>query len=74
MKQYDIEEYETGTGMTPLGEWLLGLKDERAQAMIHVRIRGLLLETLAIGKISKELKEFLRCVNITARAIAYFLL
>ncbi|MBT5306407.1 MAG: type II toxin-antitoxin system RelE/ParE family toxin [Candidatus Scalindua sp.] len=39
MKQYDVEEYETITGKTPFGEWLLNLKDERAQAKIRARIR-----------------------------------
>ena len=39
MKQYDIEEYETITGKTPFGDWLLNLKDEMAQAKIRARIR-----------------------------------
>ncbi len=39
MKQYDIEEYENVTGKAPFGEWLLDLKDERAQARIRARIR-----------------------------------
>ncbi len=39
VKLYDIEEYETITGRTPFGEWLLNLKDEMAQAKIRARIR-----------------------------------
>ena len=38
MEQYDIEEYETVSGKAPFGEWLLGLKDGRAQAKIRARI------------------------------------
>ncbi|GJQ58359.1 MAG: type II toxin-antitoxin system RelE/ParE family toxin [Candidatus Scalindua sp. AMX11] len=38
MKKYDIEEYETSSGKAPFGEWLLSLKDERAQAKIRARI------------------------------------
>ncbi len=38
MNQYDIEEYETASGKAPFGEWLLNLKDERAQAKIRARI------------------------------------
>jgi putative addiction module killer protein len=36
---YDVEEYVTADGRAPFGEWLLGLKDKRAQAKLHARIR-----------------------------------
>jgi len=75
MKQYDVEEYETITGKTPFGEWLLNLKDERAQAKIRARIRRASFgETLEIGKISRALREFLRCANITVLVIESFTL
>lgn len=36
---YEIEEYVTEDGKVPFGDWLLGLKDKRAQAKVHARIR-----------------------------------
>jgi len=36
---YDIEEYVTDDDKAPFGDWLLGLKDKRAQAKLRARIR-----------------------------------
>ncbi len=36
---YDIEEYVAPDGKSPFSEWLLDLKDKRAQAKIRARIR-----------------------------------
>lgn len=35
---YEIEEYVTEDAKAPFGQWLLGLKDKRAQAKIRARI------------------------------------
>jgi putative addiction module killer protein len=35
---YAIEEYQTVDGKKPFGEWLLDLKDKRAQAKLRARI------------------------------------
>lgn len=35
---YDIEEYVTSDGDSPFGQWLLGLKDARAQAKIRAKL------------------------------------
>ena len=35
---YEIEEYIASNGKSPFAEWLLGLKDERAQAKIRARL------------------------------------
>ena len=37
--KYEVEEYTDPRGVAPFGEWLLGLKDKRAQARILARIR-----------------------------------
>ena len=36
---YEIEEYVTADGKVPFSDWLLGVKDKRAQAKVHARIR-----------------------------------
>ena len=35
---YEVEEYVTKHGTTPFGQWLLSLKDKRAQAKLRARI------------------------------------
>ena len=47
---YDVEEYVTRDGKSPFGEWLLGLKDKRAQAKLHARIRRASLGNLGDWK------------------------
>jgi putative addiction module killer protein len=38
MKKYEVEEYATGEGVKPFGEWLLGLRDSLAKAKLLARI------------------------------------
>ena len=47
---FDIEEYVTRDGKSPFGEWLLSLKDKRAQAKLHARIRRASLGNLGDWK------------------------
>lgn len=47
---YDVEEYVTLDGNSPFGEWLLSLKDKRAQAKLHARIRKASLGNLGDWK------------------------
>jgi len=35
---YEIEEYITAAGSSPFGEWILSLKDKRAQAKIRMKL------------------------------------
>ena len=35
---YEVEEYQTEEGKKPFSEWLLGLKDKRAQVKLRARI------------------------------------
>ncbi|MEZ5863889.1 MAG: type II toxin-antitoxin system RelE/ParE family toxin [Geminicoccaceae bacterium] len=47
---YEIEEYTTEDGHTPFSEWLLGLRDRRAQARILSRLDRVQLGNLGDWK------------------------
>ncbi len=54
---YEIEEYVASNGKSPFAEWLLGLKDERAQAKIRARLNRASFGNFGDWKILKGTKN-----------------
>jgi putative addiction module killer protein len=54
---YAIEEYVAANGKSPFAEWLLGLKDERAQAKIRARLTRVSLGNFGDWKTIKGAKN-----------------
>ena len=53
---YEIEEYLDAKDNSTFGEWLLGLKDKKAQIKLHARIRRAELGNLGDWKDIKGVK------------------
>lgn len=56
---YNLEEYVADNGQSPFGQWLIGLKDKRAQAKLHARIRRASFDNFGDWKSIKGAKGLL---------------